>query len=395
MSRAWSVERRTSATACAAYAAGHAATRPPTTPGVDVLPAYPRPHRDRGAARTTVVLAMGGAAILLSGLLVVPTFFGASQFLLGGAGAAQCTDTSGASTQPAESRDANSIPSDYLRLYKKAGEDYGIPWNILAGIGKVETDHGQSNAPGVHSGENFAGAGGPMQFLEATWRAFGVDGNKDGKKDRYDPEDAIPGAARYIKHNGAPEHTRTALFRYNHSWDYVDTVLSWSRRYADGSFTVVQAGDVICSDTLGVGQADSELVRRIIAFAMAQRGKRYVFGAAGPDAWDCSSLVQAAYRTVGISIPRTTFEQWPFGVRLSKGDKEQPGDLVFFNSGPNTAPGRPGHVGMVIGGGKMIVARCAACQPNIGVQDYRKRGDLVGFTRPLARPEFRKHLEQG
>jgi soluble lytic murein transglycosylase-like protein len=350
---------------------------------------------DHGAVRLPIVLGVGAAAIMFAGLLIVPTFFGASQFLLGGAGAAGCTDTSGAANQPAQSRDAESIPSDYLDLYKDAGKEYGIPWNVLAGIGKVETDHGQSTAQGVHSSENFAGAGGPMQFLEPTWRAFGVDGDDDGKKDRYDPADAIPGAARYIKHNGAPERTRTALFQYNHSWDYVNTVLSWSKRYAGGSFNVVQAGDIVCSDTVGVGQADSELVRRVIAFAMAQRGKRYIFGAAGPDAWDCSSIVQAAYRSVGIAIPRTTFEQWPFGVKLSKGDKEQPGDLVFFNSGPNTAPGRPGHVGMVIGGGKMIAARCSTCQPNIGVQNYRIRGDLAGFTRPLARPEFKKQVEQG
>jgi cell wall-associated NlpC family hydrolase len=354
----------------------------------------PRPWvaRDRGASRLGLIIAGGAAAVMFAGLLAIPTFFGASQFLFGGGGSAGCSDTSGAGAQPAESRDAAGIPGTYLELYKQAGKSYGIPWNILAGVGKVETDHGQSTAQGVHSGENFAGAGGPMQFLAATWRAFGVDGDDDGEKDRYNPADAIPGAARYIKHSGAPERVRTALFAYNHSWDYVDLVLSWSRRYAAGSFTVVQAGEVVCSDTAGVGVADSALVRRIIAFAMAQRGERYVFGAAGPDAWDCSSLLQAAYRSVGVSIPRTTFDQWPFGVRLKKGDKEAPGDLVFFNSGPNAGPGRPGHVGMVIGGGKMVVARCAACRPNIGVQNYRTRSDLAGFTRPLARPNIRKQL---
>jgi cell wall-associated NlpC family hydrolase len=124
---------------------------------------------------------------------------------------------------------------------------------------------------------------------------------------------------------------------------------------------------------------------------MAQRGKRYIFGANGPDAWDCSSLIQGAYRSVGLSIPRTTFEQWPFGVTVGKGS-EQPGDLVFFNSGPNTAPGHPGHVGLVIGKGKMVVARCSACQPNIGVQSYN-RPDWVGVTRPLANPTIKKQLQ--
>ncbi len=51
----------------------------------------------------------------------------------------------------------------------------------------METQHGQLKAPGVTSGENSMHAGGPMQFIPGTWKIFGVDGNGDGKKDRYDP----------------------------------------------------------------------------------------------------------------------------------------------------------------------------------------------------------------
>ncbi|GAA4147208.1 bifunctional lytic transglycosylase/C40 family peptidase [Actinomadura keratinilytica] len=342
--------------------------------------------------RRTVLLAtaFGAVGMLFATLMVVPVLFGSTQFLFGG-GTAGCVDTSQAGAQPAEASDARSIPADYLALYKKAGEDYGIPWNVLAGIGKVETNHGTSRLPGVTSGENYAGAGGPMQFLAATFREFGVDGNGDKKKDRYDPADAIPSAARYLKHNGAPQRMRTAIFMYNHSWDYVNLVLSWAKRYAAGDFEVVQSNGVECDDNELPAGIDG-LVQRIIAFAMAQRGKRYIFGANGPDAWDCSSLMQGAYRSVGLRIPRTTFEQWPFGVRIPKG-KEQPGDLVFFNSGPGTSPNNPGHVGMVIGNGKMIVASCSTCVPNIGVKSY-KRGDWVGTTRPLATDSLKKQLAQ-
>lgn len=343
--------------------------------------------------RLIVIVAVGGAAVMFVGLLVVPTFFGASSFLFGGGGR-ECTDTSQAAAQPGETDDAKAIPSAYLTLYKRAGKEYGLPWNLLAAVGKVETDHGGSNMPGVRSGENYAGAGGPMQFLAATWKAFAVDGDRDGKKDRYDPEDAIPGAARYLKHNGAPERMRTAIFMYNHSQDYVDLVLSWAKRYAAGDFTAVQADGPSCAETAGLPGVDNGIIARIIAFAMAQRGKAYIFGAAGPDAWDCSSLIQAAYRTVGVSIPRTTFEQWPFGVKIA-GGKEQPGDLVFFNSGPGTSADNPGHVGMVIGAGKMVVASCSSCIPNIGVKSYKGRGDVVGYTRPLARPEIAKALSEG
>jgi cell wall-associated NlpC family hydrolase len=343
------------------------------------------------------VLAAGGlgcGSVLFLSLLVVPIFFGASQFLFGGGGGGLgggCTDTSAAGAQPAAATDAKAIPANYLALYQKAGKDYGIPWNVLAGIGHMETDHGRSTQPGTLSGENSAGAGGPMQFLKGTWDAFAVDGNKDGKKNRYDPADAIPTAAAYLKHNGAPTRMRTAIFMYNHAWEYVNGVLAWAKRYGGGDFTVVQADGAICSDNSALGPVANAVVAKAIQFAMAQRGKPYTFGAAGPDAFDCSSLVQAAYRAAGINIPRTTFDQWPFGVKIANG-KEQPGDLVFFNSGPNTGPGHPGHVGMVIGNGTMVVARCTLCRPAIGVFPYH-RPDMVGFTRPLARPDLTKFAQ--
>ncbi|GAA2169311.1 NlpC/P60 family protein [Actinomadura napierensis] len=341
--------------------------------------------------RVLAACALAAAAALFVALIFVPILFGASQFMFGGTVNGGCVDTAGAGAQPAEAGDAKSIPADYLGLYQKAGKDYGIPWNVLAGIGEVETGHGTSNAAGVHSGENYAGAGGPMQFLAPTFASFAVDGNKDGKKNRYDPADAIPTAAAYLKHNGAPQRMKTAIFQYNHSWDYVNLVLTWAKRYANGDFEAVQSNGVNCEDNDLPANA-SALVQKIIAFALAQRGKPYVFGATGPDAWDCSSLVQAAYRAAGLPIPRTTFDQWPFGAKISKG-REQPGDLVFFNSGPGTSADNPGHVGMVIGKGKMIVASCSSCVPAIGVKTY-KRPDWVGVTRPLASPKLKGKVTQ-
>lgn len=341
--------------------------------------------------RVLLVAAIGVAAMVFAGLIFVPLLFGAGQYMFNGGMRSRCVDVSEAGVQPAAADDAEAIPGDYLKLYQEAGKKYGIPWNVLAGVGKVETDHGRSNLPGVRSGENYAGAGGPMQFLAPTFKSYGVDGNRDGRKDRYDPEDAIPSAANYLKASGAPERMRSALFAYNHSWDYVNLVLDWAKRYVGGEFEVVQANGIDCEDERLPANVGG-LVQRIIAFAMAQRGKPYVFGANGPDAWDCSSLIQAAYRTVGLHIPRTTFEQWPFGVKIDKGD-EQPGDLVFFNSGPGTSANNPGHVGMVIDDNKMIVASCATCVPAIGVKPY-KRSDWVGVTRPLARPDFKRKVEE-
>src|SRR5262245_19500613 len=103
--------------------------------------------------RLLIIGAISTFSALFFALLIIPTFFGASQFLFGGgsgAGNNGCVETGQAGAQPDESIDAKSIPSDYLALYKKAGADYGIPWNVLAGIGKVETSHGTSQLPGVH-----------------------------------------------------------------------------------------------------------------------------------------------------------------------------------------------------------------------------------------------------
>jgi hypothetical protein len=127
------------------------------------------------------------------------------------------------------------IPPPMLELYRRAAATCpGLPWTVSAAIGKVESDHGRSLLPGVQSGENFAGAGGPMQFLAGTWAAYGVDANGDGVANRYDPVDAVFGAARYLCASGAgsPAGLYRAIFAYNHSDAYVRRVLALAATYA-------------------------------------------------------------------------------------------------------------------------------------------------------------------
>ena len=123
------------------------------------------------------------------------------------------------------------IPGNYLRWIREAGDRYGVDWSVIAGIYSIETDFGRLDAPGVRSGENSAGAGGPGQFLEPTWRLYGVDGDGDGVKDRYNPADAIPGTANLLARRGAPADYRRAVFAYNHASWYVDDVLTHAARY--------------------------------------------------------------------------------------------------------------------------------------------------------------------
>lgn len=105
----------------------------------------------------------------------------------------------------------------------------------------------------------------------------------------------------------------------------------------------------------------------ILQFLTAQLGKPYVFGAAGPDSYDCSGLVQAAYASIGVQVPRLTWDQVRDTISIT-GDQLVPGDLVFanFGEGPNS------HVGIYVGGGDLIVA------PQTG--DVVKREPLSGWA---------------
>jgi hypothetical protein len=111
------------------------------------------------------------------------------------------------------------IPPFLLPIYQAAGTAYGIPWQVLAAINEVETDYGRDLS--VSS----AGAEGWMQFLPAEWAQYGVDANRDGFKDPYNPADAIFAAARYLKAAGGDADIRGAVFSYNHSQAYVDSVV--------------------------------------------------------------------------------------------------------------------------------------------------------------------------
>jgi len=103
------------------------------------------------------------------------------------------------------------------------------------------------------------------------------------------------------------------------------------------------------------GQTSSPQALQAIAFAMRQLGKPYVFGAEGPDSYDCSGLVWAAYRSAGVTLPRIARDQQHATTEISI-DQLLPGDLVFFSTTSNTDWRQVTHVGIYIGNGKMIEA---------------------------------------
>ena len=379
--------------------------------------------------RTAVLLAVGLVMVLVLGLAVVGAGMiggGSVLFAAGPGGQGQGCPGGAAMrksvttvAQPAASTTGQaSIPADYLRLYQQAGRTYGVPWVVLAGIGEVETNHGRSALPGVHSAANAFGAAGPMQIgiggaAGDTWggapvhpasqQVAGVatDGNGDGIASVYQPADAIAGAAKYLVAHGVQSNVSSAVFAYNHLTSYVQMVLHWAAVYAQGGFAVsaatpATAGIVTAAQCLtnaatgagaaggsgggpGTAQIPNQKVATLIAFARAQIGKPYLWGGTGPDAFDCSGLVMMAYRAAGIGIPRTSQMQWVWGPRVAPGH-EQPGDLVFFAGADGTTTS-PGHVGLVIGHGLMIEAYSTGFP--IRIAPYGGRG-AVGFTRPWA-----------
>jgi peptidoglycan DL-endopeptidase CwlO len=145
----------------------------------------------------------------------------------------------------------------------------------------------------------------------------------------YDPGDAIPSAARFLQAHGAPANTPAALLAFNHSSAYVSQVLATAARYTTGGAQTISApGSALCQQQ-ALGPLPPGTAGKVLAHAAAQLGKPYLFGATGPDAYDCSGLAMMACRAAGLSIPRTSQAQWNWGRQIPA-SQAQPGDLVFF-----------------------------------------------------------------
>ncbi|MER6286357.1 NlpC/P60 family protein [Streptomyces sviceus] len=117
---------------------------------------------------------------------------------------------------------------------------------------------------------------------------------------------------------------------------------------ARASRATTGAREELATPGAATAEAPNSRAAAAVSYAYAKLGSPYVWGATGPDAFDCSGLIQAAYRSAGISLPRTTYAQIDAGRRVSRSEL-LPGDLVFFYSGIS-------HVGLYIGNGQMIHA---------------------------------------
>ena len=144
-----------------------------------------------------------------------------------------------------------------LGLWQSAGAAYGVPWQVLAAINKVESNFGRNMGP------SSAGAIGWMQFMPSTWLRWGVDANGDGVADPWNPQDAVYSAARYLAAAGGSSDISRAVFSYNHADWYVNEVLSLSNLYAQGSglaFSLDRLQQNLVAAQDAVAQASNRLV---------------------------------------------------------------------------------------------------------------------------------------
>jgi Transglycosylase SLT domain/Peptidase family M23 len=157
------------------------------------------------------------------------------------------------------------VPPFLLPIYQAAAIEYGIRWEVLAAINEIETDYGRN------LNVSSAGALGWMQFMPSTWEMYGTDANKDGRKDPYNPVDAIFAAARYLKAAGYEDDVRRAIFAYNHADWYVDSVLLRARLIAGvpadliGSLTGLTEGrfPVYARARYADDLAEAELLKKV------------------------------------------------------------------------------------------------------------------------------------
>lgn len=330
--------------------------------------------------------AVGAAGLLLTTVLIAASVGGVAASLFGSGG--------GGGSSPSATA-VQQIPSDYLALYMLAAQTCsGLDWTVLAGIGKVETDHGQRTLPGVHSGANGAGAEGPMQFLPATFAEYDQPIPPGGANPAspYDPTDAIYATARMLCANGAANGAdlHAAIYAYNHTETYVAAVLAAARTYAatDGGATAPSSG----AWTAAIGQ-------QIVDRALQWLGWSYTFDGGnthGPtygkavdydsrnDAhvygFDCSGLTLyalAPWRTLDHDAATQYTQAGTFHPGVAQ---LQPGDLVFWSGDATIAS--IGHVAIYLGDGRVVQAPESGAYIEVTPLNEVESG-YYGATRPL------------
>lgn len=228
-----------------------------------------------------------------------------------------------------------------------------------------------------------AGAQGIAQFLPGTWKQWGRDENGDGQASPFDPQDAVPAAARFdcalakdlagipgdpaaimlAGYNAGPGAVKfwNGVPPYAETQQYVERILALAARWAVAP-SLVGAGQGAPPPGVSVQLTGNPRIDTAMSWAVAQIGSMYHFGGDCTDPFgenidhhcDCSSLMQQAYAHAGVVLPRTAAEQSRAGIPVSLGEI-RPGDLVA-TVGADGTRAAPGHIAMYVGGGNVVEA---------------------------------------
>src|SRR6266498_2957460 len=355
----------------------------------------PHPAADRGSA--TVALAAGAAVLILLAAALIGGVAGvsgqqASCQAQPAAGTIPATYLTGYQKAGAAYGIAWTVLAGIGTV--ESGNGQSTAPGVHSGANAAGAAGPMQFGVGGAAGDTWGGA--PIHPATEHTGGYGIDGDSDGVVSVYDPGDAIPSAARFLQAHGAPGNIQAALFAYNHSSAYVSDVLGWAARYAAGGAQAISAASSpLCQQaalgplppgTAGkvIAYAEQQIGKpymfswgpggeitinprvcpvqrpdkgnsrsatgvvhaglnpeqrcaaaRVILYAAAQLGKPYLWGATGPDAFDCSGLAMMAYRAAGITISRTSQQQWAAGPRVQF-RQQGPGDLVFFAGSDGT-----------------------------------------------------------
>jgi murein DD-endopeptidase MepM/ murein hydrolase activator NlpD len=154
--------------------------------------------------------------------------------------------------------------SELVELWRRAGSAYGVPWQVLGAINKIESNFGRNMGP------SSAGALGWMQFIPSSWMRWGMDADGDGIADPWDPQDAVYSAARYLAAAGAHDDLERSIFAYNHADWYVEDVLELARLFG-GDSTLASFGRIGPGVAFGLDDLEQRLSEARRAVGRAQR----------------------------------------------------------------------------------------------------------------------------
>ncbi|MEV7238043.1 bifunctional lytic transglycosylase/C40 family peptidase [Streptomyces sp. NPDC051020] len=299
----------------------------------------------------------------------------------------------GAGGDPVGAALSLSVPAKYKRLIEDAGNTCPeVTPNLLAALLKQESGF----IPGRRSR---AGAEGIAQFKPSTWETAGIDANGDGRRDVWDPEDAIPSAAKHLcdivkevkdvpgnkqdnmlaayNAGSGAVHKYGGVPPYRETQNYVRSISALADVPSGGKMTTTEqaatainaaSGELGTPYSWGGGNASG----RSTGSCCSPNGS----SGASINGFDCSGLTLYAYAQAGITLPRTAAQQYAASEPVKPGQK-RPGDLVFFGSSPTSIH----HVAIYVGSGYMIEAPRPGTSVRFSPVD--SMSDLFAFARPV------------